>query len=255
MTDEGGQRRQMGGRSAPAGRTSVRARAQRAACAQSAGADTPAAGSRRSRHERRRTPWPADPDRPAPPTDDATPWRPHSLSATGHRTEGTGGFGAIDGLYWPFASALERPAPRKTAPPSSTSSPGAAGAPVFLVRRAARGQGGVGAPRLPASAGQPRHGSASPRAVTTYGGGIAATPAAAHIHATVTPRPSRHTRTARAPHDARPARSPAPTPYLPTPRPPHSPSRRLDGSPPLLSNTHPLAPHPPSPASACRRPA
>jgi hypothetical protein len=214
----------MGERSAPAGRTSVRARAQRAACAQSAGADTPAAGSRRSRHERRRTPWPADPDRPAPPTDDATPLRPHSLSATGHRTEGTGGFGAIDGLYWPFASALDRPAPRKTAPPSSTSSTRPAGASVFSVRRAAPGQGGVAAPRLPASAGQPRHGSASPRAVTTYGGGIAATPAAAHIHATVTP-PSKPRHQNRSSPHRRPPRQPRPPlpPTFPPPRPPHSP--------------------------------
>jgi hypothetical protein len=147
VTDEGGKRRQPAGGAHPQGERQSEPELPRAACAQPGGADTPAVGTRRSRHERRRTPWPPDTDRPTRATRTPSQRRAVCPSATGHRTEGTGGLGATGGLDRPYASALERPAPRKTAPPSSISSPRRrARAGVSPPRRGARGQGARGLP-------------------------------------------------------------------------------------------------------------
>jgi hypothetical protein len=167
------------------------------------------------------------------------------MSATGHRAEGTGELGATGGLDRPYASDLERPAARKTAPPSSRSSPRSPGARRCLRGAASRpGPEGGGAPRLPALWAQPLPPSAYRRAVLSYGGGIAATPAAAHSRPASAHPPSRDTRTARAPTDARPRHPRPPTYPYPSPAStPKPPSRRLDGSPPRLSDTHLLVPH------------
>jgi hypothetical protein len=211
----------MGGRSAPAGRTSVRARAQRAACAQSAGADTPAVGSRRSRHGRRRTPSRRTrlARRPRPGT--PSQWS-LSPTVTGRRAEGTGGLGATDGLDWSYASALERPAARKTAPPRARAG---------RARRARRRASRPGDPPGARGAGLPanRRRRVSPRHQARRDEPFRATAAAslrlptAHMLATHTPVQAETPEPLDPPPTPDPAPSPAPPPTFPPTRPPHSP--------------------------------
>jgi hypothetical protein len=123
--------------------------------------------------------------------------------------------------------------------------------------RASRpGARGTGAPRLPAPSGQPQASSAHRRAALSYSGGITATPAAAHSRAATNHRPTRDTRTARAPTDA-PTQHPRPPPTPPLPR--LAPQTALR----VASTVHPLGSQTrtssslvcPVPALACRRPA
>jgi hypothetical protein len=141
----------------------------------------------------------------------------------------SGGPDVAGGLDRPYASALERPAPRKTAPPEHRARRAREVSPA---RRDGRDKGRAGAPRPPACRASQAP-SMHRRAALSYGGGIATTPAAAHSHA-APPRPTRDTRTARVPSTPDPAPSPTTTatPTSPPPRPRNSPSCRLDGSPP-----------------------
>jgi hypothetical protein len=141
----------------------------------------------------------------------------------------SGGPDVAGGLDRPYASALERPAPRKTAPPEHRAR---RAREVSRARRDGRDKGRAGAPRPPACRASQAP-SMHRRAALSYGGGIATTPAAAHSHA-APPRPTRDTRTARVPSTPDPAPSPTTTatPTSPPPRPRNSPSCRLDGSPP-----------------------
>jgi hypothetical protein len=224
VTDEGGKRRPTGGRSAPAGRTSVRARAQRAACAQSAGADTPAVGSRRSRRGRPRTPGRR--------TRSASQRSARCLNATGQRAEGTGGLDATGALDRTYASALERPVARKTAP-LARGLVGAAGREaVFPARRAAPGPGGPGAP--PSGALGP--GSAAARAPTSG----AELRRRHRCDSRSSTQPSRHTPPSKPRHQnrlsphRRPTRHPRPQPT------PTSPPPRPQTPPRVASTVHPL---------------
>jgi hypothetical protein len=84
---------------------------------------------------RRRPPGARDPRR----HHSEPPVRP---SAGGQRADGSGGLGATGGLEWPYASAVERPAPRETAPLAAPGSPrGGARGGVSPPRRAAQGRG------------------------------------------------------------------------------------------------------------------
>jgi hypothetical protein len=141
----------------------------------------------------------------------------------------SGGPDVAGGLDRPYASALERPAPRKTAPPEHRARRAREVSPA---RRDGRDKGRAGAPRPPACRASQAP-SMHRRAALSYGGGIATTPAAAHSHA-APPRPTRDTRTARVPSTPDPAPLPTTTatPTSPPPRPRNSPSCRLDGSPP-----------------------
>jgi hypothetical protein len=124
----------------------------------------------------------------------------------------------------------------------------------FPARRAARGRAARGLP--PSGAVGPAPGAErapdEPRRATA-----AASLRLPH-QPTAAPPPSDPSRDTRPlePHRRLPRHPRPPLPATsPPPRSPRFPSRRLDGSPPRLSDTHLLVPHLPRPAFACRRPA
>jgi hypothetical protein len=136
-----------------------------------------------------------------------------------------------------YASALERPAPRKTAPPRARARPRGRRAAAFSRRGPPPGARGRGGPRLPALPGQPRKPSVHRRAVLSYGDGIVTTPQQ-HTAAPplLQPKPRHQNRSS--PH-RRPTRHPRPPlpPPPPPPRPPSYPLASPRGSPPLGSRT------------------
>jgi hypothetical protein len=162
-------------------------------------------------------------------------------SGAGQPAGRSGGLGLIEGLAGPYASALERPPGRETAPPSRPGGAGPRPAGAFT--------------RPPPGAPRARGCGTSPPAA-----GAGPAPGAERLAATrphIKPRhrhdppqqhapaPPPHTHRAETTQPLEPHRRPEPaTParrsyYLSPPSPLQLPSRRLDGSPPSTLQTHP----------------
>jgi hypothetical protein len=196
---------------------------------------------------RRRPPGARDPRR----HHSEPPVRP---SAGGQRADGSGGLGATGGLEWPYASAVERPAPRETAPLAAPGSPrGGARGGVSPPRRAAQGRG-AGIP--PTAAAGPAPGAERAPTSRTERRRRRYDPAAGHRLAAATPTqpespeplepPPTLDRYRRSTATGRPYRYPSQSPG------PLSATPRVASMvhPLRLSDTHLLVPHPPSLAAA-----